>query len=72
MGYGIKILVSGDRACFTRPATKAEAATNWVHEIRAQGIRAYRETTAEATLEAYLAKLLGESQGVSGAKEEKN
>ena len=43
---------------WTRPATRAEAAANWVREIRAQGVRAYRETTTEATLENYLSKLL--------------
>ena len=59
----LREFAKGKNLPWTRPATKAEAATNWVHAIRAQGIRAYRETTTEATLETYLSKLLGDSQG---------
>ena len=68
----LRDFAKGKNLPWTRPATKAEAATNWVHAIRAQGIRAYRETTTETTLETYLSKLLGDSQGDSSAKKEKN
>ena len=54
----LREFAKGKNLPWTRPATKAEAATNWVYAIRAQGIRAYRETTTEATLENYLSKLL--------------
>ena len=68
----LRDFAKGRNLPWTRPATKAEAAANWIHEIRAQGVRAYRETTTAATLEAYLSKLSGDSHGDSDAKKEKN
>ncbi len=42
---------------WTRPETRAEAATNWMREVRAFGVKASRETTSAGEIEAYLAKI---------------
>ncbi|MBO7687631.1 MAG: hypothetical protein J6V72_14665, partial [Kiritimatiellae bacterium] len=42
---------------WTRPETRAEAVENWIREVKAYGVRAWRETTSAEEIESYFGRL---------------